>query len=87
MTAAYRVVVAERKDIAAITLICAECGAELSLTMETARVPEYCPSCQMIYGLAAREALVAFGRFHRAAATAEEHAEKPVFRFTIKQED
>jgi hypothetical protein len=30
-------------------------------------------------------ALKAFGEFQRFATTAEEHAKKPVFRFSIKQ--
>lgn len=87
MTAAYRVVVAERKDIAVVTIVCPECGSEVSLAMETARIPESCPSCEMVYRLPVRDALAALGRFHRSAATAEEHAEKPIFRFQIKQTD
>ena len=49
MAAAYRVVVAERKEIAEVTIVCPECGAELSIAIETAGVPESCPSCQMRY--------------------------------------
>ena len=85
MAAAYRVVVAERKDIEVVTVACAECGAELSLTIATARVPEYCPSCQIIYPIPIGEALAALGRFQRCAATAEQHAGKPIFRFSIRQ--
>ena len=87
MTAAYRVVVAERKDIAAVTVICAECGSEMSMDARTAKVPYSCSCCGREYGENTRQALTALGRFHRFAATEEEHAEKPVFRFTIKQED
>ena len=87
MTAAYRVVVADRKDIGTVTLVCSECGSEVSLSIETARVPEYCPSCQMQYNLPMREAMAALGRFHRSATAAEEIAAKPVFRFSIKQAD
>jgi hypothetical protein len=85
MTAAYRVVVAERKDIAVVTIVCPECGSEVSLAIESARVPEFCPSCEMVYRLPVKDALAALGRFHRSAATAEEHAEKLIFRFQIKQ--
>jgi hypothetical protein len=87
MTAAYRVVVAERKDIATVTVVCPECEAEVSLKIATAKVPEYCPSCEMRYRLPIGEALAALGRFHRSAATAEETEGKPVFRFSIKQDD
>jgi hypothetical protein len=85
MTAAYRVVVADRKDVEVLTIVCPECSAELSLTIATARVPEYCPSCQMIYRLPIGEALSALGRFQRAAATAEQNEGKSIFRFSIKQ--
>jgi|SRR5271156_1297825 len=83
----YLAVVAERKDINVVTLGCPECGSEVSLDIQTARVPEYCPSCQMVYRVPIQEALAALGRFHRAAATAEEHEGKNIFRFTIKQSD
>jgi hypothetical protein len=87
MTAAYRVVVADRKDVEAVTIVCPECGAELSLMAMTARLPEYCPSCQMRYKVPMVDALAALGRFHRAAATAEEIEGKPIFKFSIKQSD
>ncbi len=87
MAAAFRVVVAERKEISVVTLICSECAAELSLSIATARVPEYCPSCQMRYRVPIQEALAALGRFHRTASAAEEMEGKPVFRFSIRQED
>lgn len=83
----HRAVVAERKDIAVVTVECPECGSEVSLSIETARVPESCPSCQATYRLPTKEALAALGRFHRAAATAEENEGKPIFRFSIKQAD
>jgi hypothetical protein len=82
---AYRAVVAERKDIEAVTLVCPECGSEVSLCIQKARIPEYCPSCQMVYRLPISEALAALGRFHRAAATAEENEGKPIFKFQIRQ--
>lgn len=87
MTAAYRVLVAERKDIGTVTVVCAECSAEVSFDARTARVPLACASCGREYGENTREALTAFGRFHRFAATVEEHAGKPIFQFSIKQAD
>jgi predicted RNA-binding Zn-ribbon protein involved in translation (DUF1610 family) len=82
----YRAVVAG-KDIEVVTLVCPECGAEVSLKIQSARVPEYCPSCQMIYRVPIGEAIAALGRFHRAAATAEENEGKSIFRFSIRQAD
>jgi predicted RNA-binding Zn-ribbon protein involved in translation (DUF1610 family) len=87
MTAAYRVVVADRKDVEVVTIVCPECGAELSLKIATARLPEYCPSCQLVFRIPIPEALSALGRFQRAAATAEETWGKPIFKFSIKQAD
>jgi hypothetical protein len=85
---AYRVVVAERKDIGSVTVVCGECKAEVSVDAETARVPISCPSCGLEYGEAAKGALEALGTFHRMATRAETHsAGKPVFRFHIKQSD
>lgn len=85
MTAAYRVVVAEREDIATVTVVCEKCGSEVSLIAETAVVPVACPSCGREYGKTITEALVAFARFHRFAKGAEELSAKPLFRFNIKQ--
>ena len=85
MTAAYRVVVAERKDIVFVTVVCEECGSEVSINAETANVPDACPSCNKPYGDNVKTALAGLGRFHRYASTAENHAQKPIFRFSIKQ--
>jgi hypothetical protein len=87
MTAAYRVLIAERNDIATVTVICPECGSEVSLVVEKARIPDACPSCTRPYGEKVSAALAGFGRFQREAATAEEHAGKSIFRFSIKQAD
>lgn len=87
MTAAFRVVTAERKDIVVVTVICEECGVEISFNAETAKVPFGCPSCGKEYGENVRTALGSLGRFHRSASTAEEHAGKPMFRFSIRQAD
>ena len=86
MAAAYRMVIAERKEIAAISVICPDCFAEVSVHAETARMPWACPSCTREYSAQLREALNALGRFHRLAAAEEEHAGKPLFRFSIKQD-
>jgi len=87
MTAAYRVVVAERKEIAVVTVICDECSAEVSVDPGIAKIPYACPSCGKGYSESTTTALTALGRFHRSATTAEEQAGKPIFRFHIKQAD
>lgn len=81
----YRVVTAERKDIIMVTIICDECGSEVSVNIETAKIPDACPSCSKAYGEKTASALAALGRFHREAATAESYCGKPIFRFNIKQ--
>jgi len=85
MSAAYRVVIAERKDIEVLTVVCPECEAEVSLKAATARMPEFCPSCGRPYSIPVAEALAAFGRFQRTATTAEQNSEKPIFRFSIRE--
>ena len=87
MAAAYRAVVAERKDIVVITIGCERCGSEVSVNAEIAIVPVACPSCGREYDGNATSALVSLSRFHKAAKTAEEQAGKPLFRFHIKQND
>jgi len=86
MTAAYRVVVAERKEIAGVTVHC-ECGARLMFAVETALIPSGCASCNKPYSQAIIAALTALGRFHREAAAAEVSAGHTIFQFEIKQED
>ncbi|MGC2402357.1 MAG: hypothetical protein WA510_21365, partial [Acidobacteriaceae bacterium] len=86
MVAAYRVVVAESKDIAVITVVCGYCESEVSMKAG-AITPEACPSCNKPYGDSIKSALVAFARFQNFATEAEGHAKKPVFRFHIKQPD
>lgn len=85
MTAAYRAVVADRKDVQVITIVCEDCGAEISVDAISAKMPYWCPSCERQYDQNVRDALAALGRFHRLGAAAEEHAKKSIFRFTIKQ--
>jgi predicted RNA-binding Zn-ribbon protein involved in translation (DUF1610 family) len=87
MTAAYRVVVAERKDIAVVTIACEQCGSEVSIKSGIVIAPEACPSCGKVYGENTKNALAAFGRFQSFATAAEEHAGKPIFRFQMKQSD
>ena len=38
MTAAYRVVTAERNDLVIVTVVCDECGPSIALKIETAKV-------------------------------------------------
>jgi hypothetical protein len=85
MTAAYRVVTAERNDLAIVTVVCDECSSSIALKIETAKVPEQCASCGKQYSEKIKAALAALGRFHREAITAEEQAGKPVFRFEIRE--
>lgn len=87
MAAAYRVVVADRKEMAVTTIVCVECRSEVSVSMESGKAPYACPCCGAEYSVQLREALISLGRFHRSAATAEEQAGKPLFRFSIKQAD
>lgn len=87
MTAAYRVIIAERKDVASVTLICPEYASEVSLAAEKARTPDAYPSFTRQYGEGVKTALSGLARFHRQAATEEEHAGKPLFHFSIKQTD
>ena len=86
MTAAYRVVVAERKEIAGVTVNC-ECGARLMFPVETALIPSACASCNKPYSQSVIAALTALGRFHREAAAAEVSIGHTIFQFEIKQED
>lgn len=84
MSAAYNVVAAERNEIEAIAVNCESCDSSIVLNIQKARVPESCASCGQHYSDNTKNALVAFGRFHREAKAAEEKAGKPLFRFEIK---
>jgi hypothetical protein len=83
----YSAVVAEREDIATVTIVCQndKCRSEVSVIAETAMAPVACPSCGREYGKGVAEALAAFSRFHKFAKGAEDYSDKPIFRFTIKQ--
>ena len=85
MTAAYRVVVAERKDIAVVTVVCPKCGSEVSLPIETALAPESCPSCNRPYGDNVLGALAGLARFQQRSNEAEQDAKKPIFKFSIRE--
>jgi endogenous inhibitor of DNA gyrase (YacG/DUF329 family) len=84
MTAAYRVTVAERQDIAEVSVSCPECGAAVTVKSETARVPTACPSCGRPYEEGLQSALAALGRFHREAGAVEAALGKSLFSFEIK---
>jgi hypothetical protein len=84
MTAAYRIVAAERNDLAVVTVVCDDCSSAIALKIETAKVPEQCASCGKPYSENIKAALAALGRFHREASTAETKAGKPLFRFEIR---
>jgi hypothetical protein len=93
---AHQVIVAERKDLSSITVVCLseKCGARTSFDIArprdpmekgAGRVPESCPSCDEPFGHNAVSALRALASFHRSAAEAE--ASKQVaFQFEIRDE-
>lgn len=85
MTAAYRVVAAERKDIEIVTIICPKCASEVSVPIGTALAPEACPSCGRPYGDGVLSALAGLARFQQRAADAEQSNGKPLFRFSIRE--
>jgi hypothetical protein len=85
MTAACRIVAANRQDISIVTVTCEKCSSAIALEIETARVPEQCASCGNQYGESLKAALAALARFHREARAAEGRANKPLFRFEIKE--
>jgi len=85
MNAAYRVVTAERTDLAVVTVVCNDCGSSISLKIETAKVPEQCASCGEHYSENIKLALAALARFHRESGTAEIKAGKALFRFEIRE--
>ena len=85
MTAAYRVFVAERTDIAKVTVVCPKCDAALSLGIETANIPEGCASCGFTFRDTVRNALTALARFHREAKQAELDTGKAMFQFEIRE--
>ncbi len=87
MAAAYRAVVAERKDIAVVTVVCGNCSSEVSINAETAPIPVACPSCGREYEGDITAALVSLGRFHKMAKVAEGKDSKTSFRFNIRQSD
>lgn len=87
MTAAYRVVIADRGDIAKVTVVCPSCEAALSLTIETANIPENCSSCGWVLRKNVRDALAALARFHRDGKQAETEVGKGMFRFEIRDRE
>lgn len=85
MTAAYRVVVVERKDIEVVTVICPKCASEVSVQVGTAAAPEACPSCSRPYGDGVLSALAGLARFQQRAAEVEQSAKKALFKFSIRE--
>jgi hypothetical protein len=85
MTAAYRVVAAERKDIETVTVVCPNCDSEVSLRIEKALAPEACPSCRRQYGEHVLSALAGLARFQQRAAEAEQGTGKTLFKFSIRE--
>ncbi len=77
--------VAERQDLLCPTVICPECSAELTVKINTAKIPEQCASCSRPLEENTVKALSALGRFHREAQATEQQTGKPVFRFEIRE--
>ena len=78
MTAAYRVTVAERQDLLCPTVICPECSAELTVKIDTAKIPEHCACCSRPLEQNTIAALSALARFHREAQVTEQQTGKPM---------
>jgi hypothetical protein len=85
MTAAYRVVDVERKDIETVTVVCPECGSEVSVLIATSLAPEACPSCRRPYGENVLTALAGLARFQRLGKAEEQGTGKPIFKFYIQE--
>lgn len=94
----YRVVVAERKELATVTIVCPnpKCGAQTSLDIETERppstsnpgkIPHYCACCELPYDDLILEALGGLATFHRAARKAETKCNATIFTFGIRQHE
>jgi len=85
MAPAYHVTIAERKDIAAVTVLCDECETRVCFQSATAKVPESCPSCGKPFSDKTKSALCALARFHRDAMSEEANSGKSLFRFEIRE--
>lgn len=84
---AYRVTVAERKDLLVISVVCDECDTVVSLDLSKVAVPPNCSGCGKQYSEPLRKALGFFAGFLREAKIAEEQTGKGIFRFEIKSFD
>ena len=82
---AYRVTIANRAELKEVTVICDGCGTCVVIQIETANIPESCPSCSKTYPEEAKSALAALARFHRDAIKAENRIGKGMFQFAIKE--
>lgn len=85
MTAAYRVVDVERKDLETVTVICPECSSQVSVLIATCLAPEVCPSCRRPYGENVLTALAGLARFQRLGKAEEHITGKPIFKFSIQE--
>ena len=84
---AYRVTVAKRTELREVTIVCDGCGTCVVVQVETANIPDGCPSCSKAYSEEAKSALAGLARFHRDASKAEKRAGKQIFQFLIKETD
>ena len=46
---AYRITVAELKDLSEVTVVCGNCRARLTLPTETLIAPDQCSSCNKLF--------------------------------------
>jgi uncharacterized CHY-type Zn-finger protein len=63
MMTAYKVTVAELKDLSEVTVVCGNCRSRLMLPTETLIAPEQCPSCNKVFDEDLRNALGSLNRF------------------------
>jgi hypothetical protein len=91
---AHHAVIADRSDLAAVTLICPVCGAKIVInnldhefvagTGNTRKLPEGCPCCSEHFDDSVREAIGGLMTFQRRALKLEQKAGKSMFQFEIR---
>jgi hypothetical protein len=79
---AYRITIAELKDLSEVTLICGneKCSTQITLDALNAPNPDACPTCGKTFDESLKAALAALCRFHREMAQTKARIE-----FQIKE--
>ena len=72
---AYRMTIAELKDLSEVTVICRDCSMRLTLPVETGLMPERCPSCNKVFDQHLAASFTALGRFVREGKATESRIE------------